>query len=98
MTTPLLVVLATMLIFATAVRIHIHLLASVANRGHFMFQHVAVDIQRVLNAFLNPERSALDYLEILDDPLYTVKNTIFICQVLLGDGFLVRSAFPLILT
>jgi len=68
LTTPMLLVLASMILFATS--------------------HIAVDIQRALNAFLRPDRSPIAYLGVLKDPLYTAKNTIFIAQVLLGDGFL----------
>lgn len=68
LTTPMLLVLATMFLLATV--------------------HIAVDLQRVLTAFLNPNESALTYLEVLDDPLYLLKSAVFICQTLLGDGFL----------
>jgi len=54
----------------------------------FATTHIALSIQRIIIVFLQSDGSPISYLERLDDPLYLVKNVFFICQSLLGDGFL----------
>jgi hypothetical protein len=95
LTTPMLLVLASMILFATSVSTPQSPSFPPPLIGNpFHCQHIAVDIQRALNAFLRPDRSPVAYLGVLKDPLYTAKNTIFIAQVLLGDGFLVGGNIP----
>jgi len=55
--------------------------------------HIGADLERVLDAFLNPNVLPKDYLPDVNNPLYILKTTAYVLQTLIGDGFLIYRVY-----
>jgi len=55
--------------------------------------HVGIDLQRVLNGFLDPNRTAAVYLPAVDDSSFLLKSATYIFQTIIGDGFILYRVY-----
>lgn len=60
-----------------------------------MKQHVIVSLIRMLEAFVFSPLGVAGYLQAsITSPLFTLKNTTYLVQTLLGDAFMVPPSPP----